>query len=565
MSHFQDQGRAAYKRKDYAKAIELFDRAVGRSPSSQLYDNRAACHEKLHDLPAALADAKKTIQLAREGPTGYLRAGRVLLKMEKRETAAEIYSYGMRSIKHVGQGYELLRKAQKDLMNELSPPKSVDPLTMLPPELAVQVLEYLSFKQLMKVCLVSKEWTKFIRSNPDLWTYLDLSGANRKVGTKFISRAINIARTRMKKAYLYNLYDADKVLRTITTQCPVEDLTLRYMMLQSSDLTKSLSALTTLRRLHIGHKMQILIQPFYDLLSAAVNLKELRCDDLVACHSVPGNAGPFEKMARLTDLDVTWQHFIAEWSVVFGGLLSRPVYFPDLRRLRIDGPMQSRIELTHLEHFVHLEHLELRAQLNSTSGWRLPAALKTLHIDQGNAKCSNFFDADSAEPQYWPTPQLETLVMKGMRTSYLMDCLKWLDNTNDIEHPTQLHTLYVTGCELQVPSDGDSAGEAVNRALKHPRLSSLTHMSFEECSFCDDTVIDAIAEALPKLRVLDVSKTNITGVGVKRIVQSGALKELIVNDCRNLGHDAVVWARSKGVKVECSSSDVSGKSKKVWY
>ncbi|OQO08974.1 hypothetical protein B0A48_05864 [Cryoendolithus antarcticus] len=565
MSHFQEQGRAAYKRKDHAKALDLFDRAIGRMPSAQLYDNRSACHEKLGDLPAALSDAKKTIQLAREDPTGYLRAGKVLLKMEKRGTAAEIYSYGMRSIKHVGQGYELLRKAQKDLMNELSPAKSVDPLTMLPPELAVQVLEYVSFKQLMNVCLVSKEWTKFIRGNPDLWTYLDLSGANRKVGSKFISRAMNIARKRMKRAYLYNLYDADKALRAISTQCPIEDLTLRYMFLPPSEMTKCLSALTTLRRLHISHKVQILIQPFYDMLSAASNLKVLRCDDLVACHSVPGNAGPSEKMARLTDLDVTWQHFVAEWSVVFGGLLGRPVYFPDLRRLRIDGPMQSRMESTHLEHFGSLEHLELRAQLNPIRGWRLPPALRTLHIDQGNAKRSVLFEVAIADPECWPTPQLEVLILKGMQGAYLPNCLQWLDNSNSVESPVHLNTLFVTGCALRLPSDAETAAQVVRAALKHPRLGSLTHLNFEECSYCDDTVIGVIADTLPKLQILNVSKTDITGVGVKLLVQSGSLKELIVNDCRNLGHDAVVWARNQGVKVECSSSDVSGMGKKVRY
>lgn len=106
-SQYQEQARAAYKRKDYAKALELFNRAIGRSPSVQLYDNRAACQERLGDLQAALKDSKKTIQLAREDPTGYVRAGKILVKMERKSVALEIYAMGLKNVKHVGQGFEV--------------------------------------------------------------------------------------------------------------------------------------------------------------------------------------------------------------------------------------------------------------------------------------------------------------------------------------------------------------------------------------------------------------------------------------------------------------------------
>jgi F-box/TPR repeat protein Pof3 len=103
----QEQARAAYRRKDYTKALELFNRAIGRTPSVQLHDNRAACHERLDDLQAALKDAKKSIQLAKEDPTGYVRAGRILVKMERKSVALEIYAMGLKNVKHVGQGFEV--------------------------------------------------------------------------------------------------------------------------------------------------------------------------------------------------------------------------------------------------------------------------------------------------------------------------------------------------------------------------------------------------------------------------------------------------------------------------
>lgn len=107
MNNFQAQGRTYYKRGDYKRAIECFDRAIGKAPSVQLLDNRAACYEKLEDFSTALKDAKKAIQLHREDATGYLRAGKLLMKMEKESVALEIYTHGLKCVKHVGQGYEV--------------------------------------------------------------------------------------------------------------------------------------------------------------------------------------------------------------------------------------------------------------------------------------------------------------------------------------------------------------------------------------------------------------------------------------------------------------------------
>lgn len=107
MNSLQDQGRSLYKRGEYREAIKCFDRAIGRGSSVQLLDNRAACYEKLNELSSALQDAKKAIHLRREDPTGYLRAAQVLTKMSKHPVALEIYSHGLKSVKHVGQGYEV--------------------------------------------------------------------------------------------------------------------------------------------------------------------------------------------------------------------------------------------------------------------------------------------------------------------------------------------------------------------------------------------------------------------------------------------------------------------------
>ena len=138
-------------------------------------------------------------------------------------------------------------------MDKLSPPKSVDPLTVLPPELAEIVLEYLSFRQRVNACMVTKQWARFIQSIPNLWTHLNLTGARKKVSNKFVSKAINVAENKLTAATLNNLYDFDRALKALIRTCPLEELTLLKCGLQGQPLTDELSQAKCLKRLTLGN------------------------------------------------------------------------------------------------------------------------------------------------------------------------------------------------------------------------------------------------------------------------------------------------------------------------
>ncbi|KAF2166506.1 hypothetical protein M409DRAFT_66547 [Zasmidium cellare ATCC 36951] len=244
----QREGRAAYDKGEFSKALEYYNRAVGRgNPSTKLLDSVAATHYRLGALEAALAAAKKTIQTYREDATGYLRAGQVLLKMEKESTALEIYAYGLKSIKHVGVGFEKLKKAHDDLQQQLAPQKSIDPLSVLPRELAIFILEYLNFRQRIAISRVSKGWKSFIKSEPTLWAHLDFSGARKKVRTSFISTAINAGRSKITTATLNQLWDFDKTLAALIKHCPLESLGLANTGFQGQNLVDALKKATKLR------------------------------------------------------------------------------------------------------------------------------------------------------------------------------------------------------------------------------------------------------------------------------------------------------------------------------
>jgi F-box/TPR repeat protein Pof3 len=66
---------------------------------SQLFDSRAAVHEKLGDLKAALEDARRVIDFAPHQWQGYARCARLFLRMKKPERANKMVDYALERVK----------------------------------------------------------------------------------------------------------------------------------------------------------------------------------------------------------------------------------------------------------------------------------------------------------------------------------------------------------------------------------------------------------------------------------------------------------------------------------
>jgi len=147
-SELQELGKILYRRKEYAKALSLFNEAITSEPNLtvSLLDNRAATYEKLDDIPSALKDAKNAIRLHEKDPTGYLRAGKLLEKAGKPDTALGVYKHG---IKKGTKNVDILQRLYDKLLRSTIPPTAVDPFTRLPIELVEMILAHLSFRQIV--------------------------------------------------------------------------------------------------------------------------------------------------------------------------------------------------------------------------------------------------------------------------------------------------------------------------------------------------------------------------------------------------------------------------------
>jgi F-box/TPR repeat protein Pof3 len=447
-------------------------------------------------------------------------------------------------------------------MTELSPPKSVDPLTVLPRELAEQILNYLNFKQLMNTCLVSPQWAQFIRRTPNLWRHLDLTLAKRKVKNAFIGRAINIGRSKLKVVTLRNLFDFDTALAALAKNCPLEEINLRDTGVHTGKIVGILKPLKNLRSLSIGNGTTLTIIGISAILNdAAGSLQALYIEDLAAHAGMSELHFPVVAFPNMHELDLAWR---LAWPGSGTGLQAALNNMPNLRRLKLHHlhaplpPMDFERQLD-LKNLKHLSRLDLVWHFQKANELSLPPSLKSFALGTWRPRHAKFFDnLHPYDPLQWPLPLLEELkicIKEIKLDSVELHALRPTTNASD-GTPALLHTLSITSGDLQ--------GVPVKDFLSHPRFKELKHLALKSCHGLDDDQMSAVASCLPLLQSLDVSGTDVTGAGIKDVIKNG-LKKLVVNDCRYLGLDAVHWARNQGVKVEYRSTDSMTGGKKLRY
>lgn len=96
-----------------------------------------------------------------------------------------------------------------------------------------------------------------------------------------------------------------------------------------------------------------------------------------------------------------------------------------------------------------------------------------------------------------------------------------------------------------------------------PAAESLEELSVAEMILSDWRMIQIVA-LYPNLKALDASSTKITGVAVKHFFLNHGIKSLKINECDDVGTDAIEWARrQEGVElvVNFPSRRASGRNR----
>lgn len=284
-------------------------------------------------------------------------------------------------------------------------------MTVLPRELAIQILEYLSFKQRMNACLVSNQWARFIRTCPDLWKCLDLSQSRRFVRNAFISRAINTARKRLTSAILGKYTDLDKALPALSQHCRLEDLTLLDMdVLRLASLDRTLKYANQLKHLSINSPLSIISPAMTTLFEAGLHerLESLRCN----VHNV-GNVKPF--LLQFPVLHTLELHTLR--NPAFEEVVSRiSDRMPILRSLTLRVSHDTTRSTLYSFDFggcSSLQQLDLKIPLRSAAQITLPPSLAVLKLETtANPLPANFWFVEGnagLEPHTFFLPKLEEL------------------------------------------------------------------------------------------------------------------------------------------------------------
>jgi hypothetical protein len=549
---YQQQGRDHYKRGEYQKALECFDRAIGRAVTVQLLDNRAACNARLNDFPTALKDAKKAINLAREDPTGYLRAGKVLLSMDRKSVALKIYAHGLKSVKHVGQGYEALRKAYGELLSELAPPKSLDPFTVLPREIAINVLMFLDFRDRTAIMRTSKQWRNFIRSEANFWTNLDFSKARRKkVRTTFIAMAINTAGRKIRQATITGKnYNVEKVLGALARQTTLEKLVLPDILRFDQATVDALKPAKHLDHIFIGSETEIArsaLNTFFDHFTPQLKHVEL---DQSNSRDSGRNAPPIPTF----DVSGLLTLHVKAWSAILPEFMAAPNKIASLQSLSMclhHVPPRPLYDLD-FRQCADLRYLCLHTDDPAIKQLHFPPNVEILKLG-GKFRCIGAHMADALAIPY--RIFLPKLVEMELDHGYwaLSDLLATLDQRQTETNSTGCVTMPLRKLTLHmplVPEHSPYRLEISDVDLRaNVRLDALEHLAILAASELQDNQLIDLVKCAPNLKSLDVGRSRVSGIALKTVIEMRDLKELRVGPSPEWPRDAVEWARARGVHV----------------
>ncbi|KAF2820718.1 hypothetical protein CC86DRAFT_374372 [Ophiobolus disseminans] len=557
----QELGRGYYKLKQYDKAVEAFAQAIDIAPTLSLFDHRAAAYDRLEKYDAAIRDGRSMIKADKQDVRGYLRTASVLEKMQKHDTALGIYKYGMKNVPVGDKNFKLLQQLHDKITRKLSPAKSVDPLTVLPVELAEMILEYLAFRNLVNCMRVSRGWRDYIAKLSRLWMHLDLSGARRPVPRSFINKAVRRSENRLTKATIHRFEHVD-VLKNVAKACnglrELEFITLPHTM--SSTLIEIVQCAPSLKRF-IVHP-EITQDAATQLLQNRPDLEHVGFSSVKRLRTDADWRGPFP---FLTSFSLTLVDTWSSRSLQIPALLGQAV---NLQSLMLGNVFFGANDCSS----VPLTTLVLRrVTFTNDTVPILPATLQKLGIEYAGSmelRGNEHTLLQSRLPVLTHLGLADINMLSADRFEQLLDTYIDAEDPGQIktlENATPLQSISIRGI-LKERTDG-LFKFAIGLFARSPRILTPSLQSLDIATMpCDDDEIEQLLNYKTGLINIDLSSTRITGASIKMLADHlPNLRTIKADNCPRIsGRDAIDYARMKGISVSCSMDEGKG-SRKIRY
>ncbi|KAF9423640.1 hypothetical protein BGZ94_008210 [Podila epigama] len=538
--------RKAFSQKDFASALQLLTQALNMAPTNiNLLDSRAACFEKLGRLQDGLADAKAMIQHHPKHPKALARHAKEMTEVMEQQAKREA--------------------------------RILDPIERLPYELVVMVFESLTFAERCLCQIVSTKWFKYLGSIKRLWYAIEfakpptISASFQTFLPPVISAATNnritnktvLALVKNTPPKALHLGCAPQITGSLLEQlirmrraASLEYLSLRMNpKIFDQELSRFWTATPKLRSLDLHDSAGVSDAAVRSLLARCPLLEELdisECRVTEACVMSRGIDGapstpPLVHMKKLT---------FGRSSMSFSGecIDALVAMFPNLETLdirtlhprgfgalegicrlgklrhlytdAIDTPSDNTTELVVAKWVEGIPNLE-SLQLTYCKG--VSDAVTRL-IVQGHA---------SNEPQAG-----ETNVRRGWSHSLRMLNLSYSTYlTNEglltmAAHPVpHLHSIILNCC-----------GWLDESGLCQMLAACGAELRLFECArngTISNTLMEQLATSCPNIEYVNVSTSQVTGVGVMALVnkRGSGLLHLKLDGCQNISADAIERAR----------------------
>ncbi|KAK6496593.1 hypothetical protein TWF481_001590 [Arthrobotrys musiformis] len=537
----QAEATAAIRKGNYNVAIEKLSEAIDMQPPilMGLLDTRAALYDKTEKLKLALKDAKTMMGHEKANPKGYLRAGKVLHRLDKADLAIEIYKLGIKhaepSDPQLPRLKEILEKAQEkqNRVMKAAAKKVYDPMEVLPLELLEMVLGHLHFQNIVAMQRVSKTWQRVISSSARFWTTLDFSRARKPISKTALKSCISKSKYTLTKAVLNRIHNYnDTTLIDMVSIC--KDLEYMRIMdgLVGSSLTRAMQLTRSLKTLVLH--CQIPFTTLEGMLNPEAPLEHLECLNLGQTKRSQelsfGKKEPCTSLKRLLVNFADLEAASVKRMVHLGSLLE---LLPNIQELQLN---KVQINLEILD-FTPLENLETFVCRNSNLAAvdiRYPPSLKVLDVAG-----TKFIGHNTTENQETlPSLKMLNVTRSNLPKEALLELVPPYEN-----QLTHLRIGWANNIRFE---------DVLENYLRSKSLDGLEELSVEgDYEYNNRSVRELYS--LPSLKKLNLSSTSVNGSGVYQLISTGecrgSIKEVIMNGVDRVSADLVKFASDKGVRI----------------
>ncbi|KAI1925716.1 hypothetical protein LOZ65_002758 [Ophidiomyces ophidiicola] len=522
----QKLGESQYRMKNYRKAIETFSKAIdiGRGDALNLLDSRAATHCAIGSLTHGLRDGRQMIDTDKYDARGYLRTAKVLQLMKRFDDAIRLYKHALLVLDCNAPRRAQIEALLLKLETAMTPPKRIDPFVALPAELVSLILDHLDLRSTLKATCVCKRWRSLSNDLSKQWRCLDLRIARKRPSLSTIRAFIMKTNGGLKEAFLYRLKPdlVPNVLELLSRCNTLASLEIGLPNAVKGDILR----LPQLRTLTLMKASTISTETFLCILSSCPHLER------VTTWIYPGpwtyNTTPmFPNLNSLSLASVYLPNVtttcISTWPLFRNGDIN--FILPNLEELRL-FPI-GLIDPVRMPDHPRLKLFQYsNARLAKLPD--LPKTLEYLYVDQTIVYRGS---QDDSFGLVTDLKSAEFSQFSGFTPTILKDILS---------NNKSLTQLSIRWCSEILFEDLDCL-------MREGLFESITHLDIAGITNVNDAIAPLILENMPKLEVLDLSHTKITGLTVKQFCDSETpkLRKLSTD---HIGLDVVEYASSRDVQ-----------------